>query len=496
MAKLLVSWIGTADLHGINPGEPPGPLIRILQAERFDVLYALHNQPSAALEGFTSRLPEVFKGELHIRPVTLSSPIHFGDIYKALDAVLDEATKKYPDRELSIQLTSGTPAMSAVSILVGKTKYPARFMQASREQGVQEAELPFDIMADFLPGLADQQDKRLPGLMASQAPDTAAFDDIVSQSPIMLELKQRAAILAQRNLPVLIYGETGTGKELFAKAIRNSSSRATEPFLVLNCGAIPRDLVDAMLFGHTKGAFTGATESRQGFFEQADGGTLFLDEFGELPLESQVRLLRVLQDGTFTPLGSTKEKKVDVRIIAASNRNLMEEVAKGSFREDLFYRVAIGVLHLPPLRERTGDLPLLTDSLLARINAETLGQDNQNSKKISVKARKVIQQYTWPGNIRELHATLLRATLWQTNEVLEEADIREALLTMPTARDSILGRELSQQFDFNELVSEVYRHYIERALRESHGNKRKAAELLGLKNYQTLSNWMEKYHIE
>ena len=164
----------------------------------------------------------------------------------------------------------------------------------------------------------------------------------------MATLKTKAAILAKADVPVLIYGETGTGKELFAKAIHNASARAGKPLLVLNCGAIPKDLVDSTLFGYTKGAFSGAIKDTPGYFADANGGTLFLDEFGELPLDSQVRLLRVLQDGTYTPVGSTHSKTTNIRIIAATNKNLVDEVAAGRFREDLFYRVAIGVLQLPP----------------------------------------------------------------------------------------------------------------------------------------------------
>lgn len=328
------------------------------------------------------------------------------------------------------------------------------------------------------------------------APDTAAFNDILSQSAVMDVLKRKAAALAQRDVPVLIYGETGTGKELFAKAIHNASARADKPMLVLNCGAIPKDLVDATLFGYTKGAFTGATKDTPGFFGDANGGTLFLDEFGELPLDSQVRLLRVLQDGTYTQVGSTVAKSTDVRIIAATNKNLMDEVAAGRFREDLFYRIAIGVLHLPPLRERVDDLLLLTNSILAKIANEASPSSGAKGKKLSVKARKVIQGYHWPGNVRELQATLLRATLWHRGDTLSDEDIRGALMSITPRKEGVLEQDVTQGIDINEIISSVCRHYIEQALTVSNGSKSKAAELLGLKNYQTLSNWMEKYGIK
>jgi transcriptional regulator with PAS, ATPase and Fis domain len=208
-----------------------------------------------------------------------------------------------------------------------------------------------------------------------------------------------------------------------------------------------------------------------------------------------VRLLRVLQDGTFTPVGSTKEQAVDVRIIAATNKNLMTEVAEGRFREDLFYRVAIGVIHLPPLRERAGDLSLLSDALLANINNEGRQQLGHVDKKISASARNIISKHPWPGNIRELNATLLRASLWQPGEMLSETDIKESLIQAPARGDGVMGRDISQGIDINEIISSVCTHYIERALEQCSGSKSRAAELLGLASYQTLTNWMDKYGI-
>ena len=495
MRSIFVSWVGKADCDSASTLEEPGPLHRILQCEAFDEVHLLSSYPEQQTEKMLA-LAKSLSGNLELHHVTLQSPIHFGDIYQALNSVLKALAHKYSDAHFTIQLTSGTPAMAAVSILVGKTQYAARFLQVSRENGVQEEQIPFDIAADFLPALGLQQDKNLSQLFAYPAPDTAAFDDIIAQSAVMKALKQQAAILAQRNVPVLLYGETGTGKELFAKAIHNASPRANKPLLVINCGAIPQDLIDATLFGHVKGAFTGATKDTHGYFGDADGGTLFLDEFGELPQASQVRLLRVLQDGTFTPVGSTTPRTTNVRIVAATNKNLIEEVAAGRFREDLFYRVAIGVLHLPPLRERVGDIPLMASKLLDGIQQETTGNADFKHKKISAKAKKLIQQYPWPGNVRELHATLLRATLWHAGETISDDDIRHAFIEMAPNQTGILNRDISQGIDINRIISEVCAHYIGRALTESNASKSKAAELLGLKNYQTLNNWMEKYGID
>lgn len=495
MTEVLFSWLGTADIQGSAEQPATGPLVQILEARHYDLVYLLHNQRGKVPEECIRRLRGIFAGQIVASEVSLNSPIHFADIYRALDGVMAEASRAHPGANLSIQLTSGTPAMAAVSILIGKAKYPAAFIQSSREQGVTEEDLPFDIAADFLPALAQQRDERLKVAMAGFAPDTAAFDDIVTQDEHMNILKARAAVLAQRDVPVLIYGESGTGKELFARAIRNTSLRADKPFLVLNCGAIPPELVESTLFGHVKGAFTGATGVHKGYFEQANGGTLFLDEFGELSKPAQVRLLRVLQEGTFTPVGATAEQKVDVRIIAATNRNLVDEVAAGNFREDLFYRVAIGVLHLPPLRERVVDLTLLAETLTKNINRAAVGQSAYKDKKLSVGAINVIRRYPWPGNVRELYATLLRASLWQRDEVITEEDIREAILAAPAPPNQILDKPLSSGVDIKAIVEEVCTHYIRRAMNETQGNKTQAAKLIGLKNYQTLNNWMDKYGI-
>ncbi|WP_018417119.1 sigma-54 interaction domain-containing protein [Teredinibacter turnerae] len=507
---ILISWVGNADLEGVANPDNPGPLTRIARHERYDEIHLLHNQRKNVVKPLRAAIESASGAITHVHPVQLASPIHFGDIYQALDGVLSQLSEKHTNPTITIQLTSGTSAMSAVSILVGKTKYAARFVQASREQGVQVEDIPFDIAADFLPTIAKRQDQKLEGLFAGLAPNTAAFDDIISQSPVMEALKQKAAILAQRDVPVLIYGETGTGKELFAKAIHNASARASQPMLVLNCGAIPKDLIDATLFGYVKGAFTGAAKDTSGYFGDADGGTLFLDEFGELPLDSQVRLLRVLQDGSYTPVGSTVAKSTDVRIIAATNKNLMDEVAAGRFREDLFYRVAIGVLHLPPLRERSGDLLLLTTSILDKIAEESdsanvvtgKGKEKEEAqngkekhKKLSVKARKLIQGHPWPGNVRELQATLLRATLWHTGDTLSDEDIRSALISTSSRQAGILDRDVSQGIDLNELCDDVVRHYVPLALEAAQGKKTKAAELLGLNNYQTLENKMRKLNL-
>jgi DNA-binding NtrC family response regulator len=221
---------------------------------------------------------------------------------------------------------------------------------------------------------------------------------IIGQSPLILDAIEQLLQVAPTDLTVLITGETGTGKDVFARAIHGLSPRRKAPFISVNCGAIPETLLESELFGHEKGAFTGAVEQRKGFFEVADGGTIFLDEIGEMPLGTQVKLLRVLESGEFTRLGSTKVIHVDVRLVAATNRDLAYEVRQGTFREDLYYRLNAVHLHLPPLRKRPEDIPLLVEFFATKV-AERIGAHYEG---IDDEAIELLQQHNWRGNIREL----------------------------------------------------------------------------------------------
>jgi transcriptional regulator with PAS, ATPase and Fis domain len=290
--EILVSWIGNADIVQAVSDEELGPLESILKFKSFDILYVLSNNPEVIRPSYISMLTDKYHITINSVLAQLRDPTHYGDIYQNMDMLLKKITRENTNGQITLQITSGTPAMTAVSILLGKAKYSTNFIQSTREQGVVVPDLPFDVAADFHP--SNDQNNKLSSFFTGEAPDTAAFSDIITQSPQIETLKQKAAIIAKRDVPVLITGETGTGKELFAKAIHNTSSRANKPLLVLNCGAIPKDLIDTTLFGHEKGAFTGANTAKEGYFSRAHGGTLFLDELGELPLDSQVSLLRVI----------------------------------------------------------------------------------------------------------------------------------------------------------------------------------------------------------
>lgn len=361
-------------------------------------------------------------------------------------------------------------------------------LSSSVQKGVEQVVLPFQIAAEFTP----LPDSKLHDL-ANPVPLVTEFDDILSCSEVMLILKQKAAQLARRDLPVLLQGETGTGKELFATAIHHCSARARLPMIPINCGAIPPELVDAELFGYEKGAFTGAVQRKVGIFEAANGGTVFLDEIGELPLIAQVRLLRVLQEKRIRRVGGSEEIGIDVRIIAATHRDLSQEVADGRFREDLFYRLSIGVLTIPPLRERTGDILFLTERLLGAIGEA----ESMPSKRLSSEAARLALNHTWPGNVRELQNTLLRATLWQRGELLTADDFQQALLrrpAQPQQTDPTLWHALDGTFQLEGLLNNIERHYLRRAMDQAEGIKKVASDLLGYRDTnQTLNKRLAKH---
>lgn len=491
--KVLVSWIGEADLNAraVSSSQEIGPVASTLSAFSFDHVVLLSSYPTSRSTAYLEWLRHKTSQSVVSHSETLESPIHFESIYHVVNKHLSALSDAQYD--VSILLSPGTPAMQAVWILLGKTKYQATFYQSSKEQGVQVVRIPFDISAEYTPPAIALSTQQITHLSQGGVTENVAFEHIITQNPTMQRLKYQAYILASRDVPVLIQGETGTGKELFARAIHNASSRANKPFVAVNCGAFPTELVDSLLFGHKKGAFTGASNDQQGYFQQAHGGTLFLDEFGELAPSVQVRLLRVLQEGVVTPLGAAKEETVNVRMITATHKNLTQAIQDGQFREDLFYRIAVGVLTLPPLRDRQGDVLLIADALLTEMAHQ---DDALKDKIISVEAKNIILSQAWPGNIRELRSTLLRASLWSGDTSISADDITQALFERPQKSIDFSVQDVSQGIDIQNIISDLVRHYIPQALAHASGSKSKAAALLGMKNYQTLTNWMEKYDIK
>jgi two-component system response regulator AtoC len=338
------------------------------------------------------------------------------------------------------------------------------------------------------------------GRQGDRGRDASALEAIVARTPRMLDLFRTIRKIAEFKTTVLITGESGTGKELVARAIHGQSPRAAGPLVAVNCGAIPATLLESELFGHRKGAFTDAVRDKRGLFEEASTGTLFLDEIGELPLGLQVKLLRVLQEQEVRPLGSNVDIKVDTRVIAATVRNLSAEVAAGRFREDLFYRLNVLPIHLPPLRERRQDIPVLIEHFIRRMN-QKLGTQVEG---VSAAAARALMEYSWPGNVRELENTIERAVVLCEGARIEPEDLPEKLsgqgpgpaheksaeaqpggdgaLTLMKGEQGrgewIRGELLKGELSIKKNTRIIEEELIRRALKKTRGNRTSAAKIL------------------
>ncbi|MBL0710515.1 MAG: sigma-54-dependent Fis family transcriptional regulator [Colwellia sp.] len=492
--NILLSWLGSADIK-LMEEDKMGALasIALSGTVSFDKIIILSNAWDDKWHGYSNWLnkklaivgrPYGFK----VHRAHLISPIDYASITKVTNKWLEELVTD--DDTVYINLSSGTPAMTAVSVLLGKGVYNCKFFQSSKENKVEQTQLPIDFSATYKKVSA----ARIANSSANKPKLESAFSSMVANSKQMQELLYKANKLSQSDLPTLVFGETGTGKEMLSKAIHQGSLRSSKPFKAVNCGALPENLTDSILFGHSKGAFTGADKDHQGLFEQADGGTLFLDEIGELSLTTQVKMLRALQQGEITRVGDTKTRKVDVRIIAATHRDLMLMVNEGTFRENLFYRIAVGVVKLPALRHRNEDIDQLTDEILKAINNEAAKHPDFERKNISESAKLFIKNHRWPGNIRELWSTLSRAVLWSENSVLSVEDIKQSLLERPN-KNTVAEVDLSdiEEIDIEQHIDNIRKSYLQAALDKCAGSKSKTAKLLKINNHQTISNWIKKY---
>ncbi len=298
----------------------------------------------------------------------------------------------------------------------------------------------------------------------SPATDEAWRQAIVTRSPLMLRLLEQAGMVAQSDVSVLINGQSGTGKEIVAQAIHNASPRHDKPFVAINCGALPEQLLESELFGHARGAFTGAVSNREGLFQAAEGGTLFLDEIGDMPVALQVKLLRVLQERKVRPLGSNRDIEINVRIISATHRDLPKAMARGEFREDLFYRLNVVNLKIPPLSERTEDIPLLANHLLR----QSADRHKPFVRAFSSDAMKRLMAAKWPGNVRQLVNVIERCVALTSSPVIGDALVEQALEGENTALPTFV--EARNQFELN---------YLRKLLQITKGNVTHAARMAG-----------------
>ncbi len=325
-----------------------------------------------------------------------------------------------------------------------------------------------------------------------------SLDNIVGVSPAMDKLKQTIRTVASTQSTVIVYGESGTGKELVARAVHICSPRAAEPFVSINCGAFPETLLESELFGYVKGAFTGANQNKRGLFEVASGGTIFLDEISEMSLTMQVKLLRVLQERSVRPVGGTSEIAIDVRVIAATNRDLDKQVAENTFREDLYYRLSVIPISVPPLRDRREDVPLLINHFLKKY----VSAAGRNISRVNPQSLDSICGYDWPGNVRQLENTIERAVALETGEELRvELPVERSKAKAAAAGVGINGsfpggngNILPEGIEMEKYVADIERSLLQAALTQSNGVQTRAADLLKI-SYRSFRHLMKKYEL-
>jgi DNA-binding NtrC family response regulator len=403
---------------------------------------------------------------------------------------------------------------NAIVILMsafGTTQSVIESMKLGAFDYLRKESLPFNLKPVVDAALNAQAEMRSATAFKPQLTVEQYQDSLVGQSQPMQQVFKMVGRVSHSDAPVMITGESGSGKELVARAIHHYSSRSAQPFIAINCAAIPENLLESELFGHEKGAFTGAAAQRIGRFEQSNGGTLFLDEIGDMPLGVQSKILRVLQEGEFSRVGGNSTVKTDVRIIAATNKTLEQEVAKKQFREDLFYRLNVVRVHLPPLRQRREDINLLAEYFLKKIAT----QKHLPQLKLSEEAVKLMEEYLWPGNVRELENTIQRACVLATSDVLLPKDIplgaagqrpdgdsenlpvfatnnSPAKPTLETAVEILLDAASTDRT--LQLLPWLEREFTLFAMKRTKGNQVKAAKLLGVTR-ATLRKRIERYGI-
>lgn len=418
----------------------------------------------AAYKTFCMEMPDMVMAEMNLHPFT--------------------------GLELLARIRKHTP--NAMVILVSAFSTNQNVIEAMKMGAfdfVRKEQLPFNLKAVADAALKASAELKAANTFKPVLTVEQHQDEIVGKSDAMQQVFKMIGRVAASDAPVMVTGESGSGKELVARAIHNYSTRSNKSFLAINCAAIPENLLESELFGHEKGAFTGAHSQRIGRFEQSDNGTLFLDEIGEMPLQVQSKILRVLQEGEFSRVGGNSTIRTNVRIVCATNRNLEEEVAKKAFREDLFYRLNVVRVHLPPLRSRTDDIRLLAEYFLQKI----AHQKHRPLLKLSEEAARVLEGYPWPGNVRELENTMQRATVLATADVLLPKDIPLGqVANLATEKSAAAGAPIDSVEDAVEtlfhaanagdfpLLPWLEREFTTRAMEKTGNNQVRAAKLLGI----------------
>ncbi|HEX8704508.1 MAG TPA: sigma-54 dependent transcriptional regulator [Myxococcaceae bacterium] len=396
-------------------------------------------------------------------------------------SVLRQAIASHPELTVLVMSAYGSQEQALEAVGAGAYDY------------VQKPFKPEEIV--FVLRKAEERERLLRENKRLKTANAAPLERILGESEGLRAVLRQVDRLAPVHTTVLITGESGTGKELIARALHERSPRAALPFVAVNCGAIPAGLIESELFGHAKGAFTDARTAKRGLFSEADGGTLFLDEVGELPLPAQVKLLRVLQEGEVRPVGESRAEKVDVRVIAATLRDLNKLVEKGEFREDLYYRLNVVNLRMPPLRERREDVALLARSFIARFNRQLNREPPVQG--LSPEAEALMTAYAWPGNVRELENAMERAVLLADGPLLLPTNLPERLWEAPAAPASSPAsvQQAGSDLSLKRAMRELEETYIRAALRRTRGNRTRAAEVLDI-SHRALLYKIKEYGID
>jgi len=491
--KTLLTFTGYHDPYSmglVGDEEQPGPILSLLVAEPFErvILFGTPNterQTKETEEALRERHAEL---EVEVRQIPLEDPTDYLAILGGLRGQLAEIYAGDPCRDYAISVASGTPHMHACWLmLVASGEIPARILNVRPPRFVTP-EKP--LVAELDPTAPEFPEMRsVLGRMTACAPLSEPAGDLppttdvgrivrelglVVDHPRMRRAIEHAALMAPGEAGVLIQGDTGTGKEMIARLIHRLSERADGRFVTINCAAIPDQLFESYVFGHRKGSFTGAVRDQKGKFELADGGTLFLDEVGDLPLAMQAKLLRVLQDRIIEPIGADRGRQVDVRILAATNRDLQRVVSEDGFREDLYYRLCVGLIELPALRQRATDIPKIALHALDKVNVSL-----RRPKRLSTAALKRLQAHNWPGNVRELLNVIERSACLCQSEVIDADDI--VISAGRSRRDPLAGLPMPHEgFVLEEFLKQVRKHLMLVALDQAAGNQSQAARLLGI----------------
>jgi transcriptional regulator with AAA-type ATPase domain len=481
--KILLTFTGFHDPFSASPigGDmQTGPILTVVADRSFDCVCLFSTPKTAEISERTAqairdRHPAV---KTEILDVPLKDPTNYLGILRQLRAHFRKIHAAHPDAEYSISVSSGTPHMHACWVLLAASgEIPATILQSTPPEFVPEGRSPvkeIDIHQKDFPTITRPTDGPEPADDDESSVAAACRElGIVGDDPTFRKALREAFVCSHYDdFHVLLLGETGSGKEYFAQFIHHLGPRAARPMVTVNCGSIPENLVESHLFGHKKGSFTGAAGDYDGKFKSADRGVLFLDEIGELPLPAQAKLLRALDQGEIEPIGANKPVKVNVRVIAATHRNLREMILAGTFREDLYQRFGASI-SIPPLRARKMDIPSLAAHLLGAWNTR-----HEHQKRLSPATINELVRYPWPGNVRELRRVIQQSAMFASGKVIQPEDLR---FEAPIRTNPLSALpDPSEGFKVNDFLDQIKLHLIQRAMELSGGVQARAARLLGI----------------